>query len=149
LLKRARAGDDFAKLAKEFSEDTASKDNGGEYPPFPRGRMVAEFDAAAFALKPKEVSDIVTTMYGYHIIKSLERLPAQKVELAKVSTEVRDYLKGQALQKLLPDYMAKLKKEASVEILDERLKPSENADSRGSPAAHSPSSSSAPAGKTQ
>jgi peptidyl-prolyl cis-trans isomerase C len=148
LLKRARAGEDFAKLAKEYSDDTASKDSGGEYPPFQRGRMVAEFDAAAFALKPNEISDVVTTMYGYHIIKLLERIPAQKVELAKVSTEVKDYLKGQALQKLLPDYMAKLKKEANVQILDERLKPADSADSGVVPAAHPPATSSA-TNKTQ
>ena len=65
LLKRARAGEDFAKLAKEYSEDPGSKEKGGEYPPFPRGQMVPEFEAAAFSLNTNQVSDVVTTSYGY------------------------------------------------------------------------------------
>jgi peptidyl-prolyl cis-trans isomerase C len=120
ILKRARAGEDFAKLAKEFSEDPGSKEQGGEYT-FPRGKMVPEFEAAAFSLKTNQVSDIVTTQFGYHIIKLSEKLPAKKMELAKVSQDIKDYLKGQAVQKLLPDYMEKAKKEAGVQILDPRL----------------------------
>ena len=84
LLKRARAGEDFAKLAKEYSEDPGSKDKGGEYT-FPRGQMVPEFEAAAFSLNTNQVSDIVTTRFGYHIIKLSEKIPAQKVEFAKVA----------------------------------------------------------------
>ncbi len=121
LLKRARAGEDFAKLAKEFSEDPGSKDKGGEYT-FPRGRMVPEFEAAAFALKPNEVSDIVTTQFGYHIIKLSEHIPAGKVTFDKVAPRITNYLTQQELGKLAPDYMAKARKEAEVEILDERLK---------------------------
>ena len=120
--KRAKDGEDFAKLAKEFSEDPGSKDKGGEYK-FPRGQMVAEFEAAAFSMKTNQISDIVTTQFGYHIIKLSEKIPAQKVELAKVSQDIKDYLKGQAVQKELPKYMEKLKKEADVQILDEKLKP--------------------------
>src|ERR1044071_2339176 len=122
LLKRARDGEDFAKLAKEYSEDTASKDRGGEYT-FPRGQMVQEFESAAFSLKTNQVSDIVTTQFGYHIIKLSEKLPAKKVEMAKVSQDIKDYLKGQAVQKQLPDYIEKAKKDADVQILDEKLKP--------------------------
>jgi len=122
LLKRARDGEDFAKLAKEFSEDSASKDKGGEYT-FPRGQMVAEFEAAAFSLKTNQVSDIITTQFGYHIIKLSEKLPAKKMEMAKVSQDIKDYLKGQAVQKQLPEYMEKAKKDADVQILDEKLKP--------------------------
>jgi len=126
LLKRARDGEDFAKLAKEFSEDNGSKEQGGEYV-FPRGKMVPEFEGAAFSLKTNQVSDIVTTQFGYHIIKLSEKLPAKKMELAKVSQDIKDYLKGQAVQKLLPEYMAKAKKDAGVEILDARLKPEDSA----------------------
>src|SRR6266700_2264169 len=122
ILKRARDGEDFAKLAKEFSEDAASKDKGGEYT-FPRGQMVAEFEAASFSLKTNQVSDIITTQFGYHIIKLSEKLPAKKMEMAKVSQDIKDYLKGQAVQKQLPEYMEKAKKDADVQILDEKLKP--------------------------
>jgi parvulin-like peptidyl-prolyl isomerase len=124
ILKRARAGEDFAKLAKEYSEDPGSKEKGGEYT-FPRGQMVPEFEAAAISLNTNQVSDLVTTSFGYHIIKLSEKIPAKKVELAKVSTEIKDGLTQQAMQKQVPDYIAKLKKEASLEILDEKLKPKE------------------------
>ena len=121
LLKRARAGEDFAKLAKEYSEDPGSKDKGGEYK-FPRGQMVPEFEAAAFSLSTNQVSDIVTTRFGYHIIKLSEKIPAQKVEFDKAAADIKEGLTQQALQKQFPDYIAKLKKEAGVEILDEKLK---------------------------
>lgn len=123
IQKRAKAGEDFAKLAKEFSDDPGSKDKGGEYT-FARGQMVPEFEAAAFALGTNQVSDIVTTQYGYHIIKLYEKFPAKKLELAKVSDDIRQFLKARQVQKLLPPYMAKLRKEAGVAILDDSLKPS-------------------------
>src|SRR5258708_27778380 len=91
ILKRARDGEDFAKLAKDYSEDPGSKDKGGEYT-FPHGQMVAEFDAAAFSLNTNQISDIVTTQFGYHIIKLLEKIPAKKVDLAKVAPEVKESL---------------------------------------------------------
>jgi peptidyl-prolyl cis-trans isomerase C len=121
LLKRARAGEDFAKLAQEFSEDPGSKDKGGEYK-FPRGQMVPEFEAAAFSLQTNQVSDIVTTSFGYHIIKVNEKIPARKEEYATVAANIKDDLARQAMQKELPGYIQKLKKEADVEILDEKLK---------------------------
>jgi peptidyl-prolyl cis-trans isomerase C len=126
ILKRARSGEDFAKLAREFSEDPGSKDNGGELPPFARGQMVPEFEAAAFSLKTNQLSDIVTSQYGYHIIKLSEKMPARKVELAKVADQVKQNLALQAIQKQFPAYYAKIRKGAGVQILDERLKPKEN-----------------------
>jgi len=124
ILKRARDGEDFAKLAKEFSEDPGSKDKGGEYT-FPRGRMVPEFDAAAFSMKTNQISDVVTTAYGYHIIKLSEKIPARKVELAKAADDIKQFLKGQEMQKQMPAFVEKLTKDAAVEILEEKLKPKE------------------------
>lgn len=121
LLKRARGGEDFAKLAKEFSDDPGSKDNGGEYT-FPRGQMVPEFEAAAFSLGTNQISDVIGTQFGYHIIKLSEKIPARKVELDKISEDLKEGLKQQEMQKLLPDYFAKLLKEANLEILDEKIK---------------------------
>jgi parvulin-like peptidyl-prolyl isomerase len=133
LLKRARAGEDFGKLAREFSEDPGSKDKGGEYT-FPRGQMMPEFEAAAFSLNTNQVSDVVTTPYGFHIIKLYEKIPAHKEPYAGLETKtvyakadgakatVKDVLADTAMQKQFPDFMRSLRKEAGVEILDDKLK---------------------------
>lgn len=73
LLSRLRAGGDFNALAKEFSIDASNKDQGGDLGWFGRGMMVKPFEDAAFALKPGELSGIVETQFGYHIIKLEER----------------------------------------------------------------------------
>lgn len=115
LLVRAKAGEDFAKLAKEYSEDLGSKERGGEYI-FPRGRMVPEFETAAWALMPGQVSEVVTTQYGYHIIKLQEKLAPKKIALAEVSARIKDALQAQQIQKQLPDYYKKLKEDAGVQF---------------------------------
>ncbi len=121
LLKRAKAGEDFAALAKKYSDDPGSKENGGEYI-FPRGRMVKEFEAAAFTLQTNQISDIVTTQFGYHIIKLSEKIPAKKLELAKVSPDIKNYLESMEMEKILTDVAGQLKKTANVQILDADLK---------------------------
>ena len=133
LLKRARAGEDFGKLAKEFSEDPGSKETGGEYT-FSRGRMVPEFEAAAFSLNTNQISDIITTAYGYHIIKLYEKLPAKKEPFIGPDTKtvfrkadgqsatIREVVSEQAMQQKIPDYLKKLKADSGVKILDEKLK---------------------------
>ncbi len=69
ILKRAKAGEDFAELAKKYSQDEASAAQGGNLGPFPRGQMDKAFEDAAFSLKPGEISNLVRSVYGYHIIK--------------------------------------------------------------------------------
>lgn len=121
LLKRARAGEDFGKLAKEFSQDPGSKERGGEYV-FPRGQMAVEFETAAFSMSLGQISDVVTTKFGYHIIKVLERNAAGKLEFAKVKDRLRDNLQQEEADKRLPAYLEAVKKEAGVEILDAKYK---------------------------
>ncbi len=73
ILTRVRAGEDFAKLADEFTEDPSGKGKGGDLGWFNRGVMVKPFEDAAFALKPGEVSSVVETVFGFHIVKLNER----------------------------------------------------------------------------
>lgn len=99
LLERARKGDEFAKLAKENSDDSGSKDKGGEYDFFGHGKMVPEFDKAAFALKPGEISELVETQYGFHIIKLEERRSAAEPSAdQKVRQQIIDKLKQDKLE---------------------------------------------------
>lgn len=121
ILLRARNGEDFAKLAREFSEDPATRDRGGEIPPFARGRMVMEFEAVAFSLPPNQISDVITTLFGYHIIKVHERIPSRIVPFDEAAPRIREFLLAQEAQKRLPEYFEKLKAEAGVEILDPKL----------------------------
>ena len=122
LLVQIRGGADFATLAKQYSEDPGSKDNGGELPEFPRGQMVPEFEAAAFALNKDQVSDVVTSTFGFHIIKLIDKTAAKKVEFATVATELKEVLTRQKMSKVTPDYVKKLRAGAKFEILDPALK---------------------------
>jgi peptidyl-prolyl cis-trans isomerase D len=98
VLKRARAGEDFAALAKEFSEDDSNNMNGGSLGEFGRGTMVPEFEQAAFALKAGEISDLVKTAFGYHIIKVEQNQPAATRTLDEVRAEIEDQLRWQKAQ---------------------------------------------------
>jgi parvulin-like peptidyl-prolyl isomerase len=129
ILKRARAGEDFAKLAAQYSEDPGSKDKGGELDPFGQGVMMPEFEAAAFSLTNNQISDVVTTAYGYHIIKLLNKIPAKKLTLSDkapasdltIADKIKDYLTVQKTRKLAPAYLDTLKKAADIKILDADL----------------------------
>jgi len=131
ILERARKGEEFAALAREYSEDPGSKNTGGEYT-FARGQFRnPEFENAAFALKTNEISGVVTTAFGYHIIKLYEKMPAQKLELAKVKDDLKDGLSRREVQeKLLPDYLKSLKKEANLQYLNGAKPPSEVSDEK-------------------
>jgi peptidyl-prolyl cis-trans isomerase D len=98
LLAKAKSGADFAKLATQYSEDEASKVKGGDLDFFPKGQMVPEFDKAAFALKVGEISDLVKSQYGYHIIKVTEKKTAAKKSLDEVRAQIEDQLKWERAQ---------------------------------------------------
>jgi peptidyl-prolyl cis-trans isomerase C len=116
LLKRVKAGEDFAKLAKENSDD-GSKDQGGDLGFFPRKKMVPEFDTVAFSLKPGEVSDVVTTQFGYHIIKLAERKEASVVPLEQVKPQLLQFLGQQKKQERGQAFVEAAKKKSKIEVL--------------------------------
>ncbi|HJZ71351.1 MAG TPA: peptidyl-prolyl cis-trans isomerase [Vicinamibacterales bacterium] len=111
LLKQARAGADFAELAKKNSEDEASAKNGGDLDYFGKGRMVPEFDAAVFAMQPGQISDLVKTQYGYHIIKLIDKKPATTRPLAQVRQQLNDQLAYQRAQAQAADLAQTLEKQ--------------------------------------
>ncbi len=113
LLKQARAGADFAELARKNSEDEASAKNGGDLDYFGRGRMVPEFDQAVFAMQPGQISDLVKTQYGYHIIKLVDKKAATTRSLAEVRQQINDQLAYERAQAQAADLAQSLEKEIS------------------------------------
>jgi peptidyl-prolyl cis-trans isomerase C len=116
ILKRARAGEDFAALAKAHSKD-GSAAQGGDLGFFGKGRMVPEFEQAAFALKPGEISDVVTTQFGYHIIKLTERKPSSTVPLETVNAQVKQFLTEQKKKERVDEFIKSLKDKSRIEVL--------------------------------
>jgi peptidyl-prolyl cis-trans isomerase D len=93
VLARAKAGEDFAALAKKYSEDDANKDKGGDLDYFGRGTMAKEFEDAAFALAPGQISDLVKTQFGYHIIKVTDKKAASTRTLDQVRPMIAEQIK--------------------------------------------------------
>jgi peptidyl-prolyl cis-trans isomerase D len=114
LLKQARAGANFADLAKKYSEDPGSASKGGEYDGVVRGQMVPEFEKAAFALKPGEISEPVKTQYGYHIIQLISheepRLKPFEEVKAQLATEFQKQKASELMQQTADKTQAALAK---------------------------------------
>lgn len=111
---KLKAGGDFAALAKENS-DCPSKDRGGDLGFFSKGQMVPEFEAAAFALKPGELSGIVETKFGYHLIKGAEHQQAGVTPLADVKERLKSFLENNKKREFLQKKLDELKKGAKIE----------------------------------
>ena len=111
LLKQAKAGADFAELAKKNSEDESTAPNGGDLDFFGRGKMVPEFDQVAFALKPGEISDLVKTQFGYHIIKLVDKKEGTTRALADVRQQLTDQIAFERAQAQASDLAQSLQKQ--------------------------------------
>jgi len=116
VLKQAKSGADFAKLAQEHSQD-GSAAQGGDLNYFPRGQMVPEFDKVAFELKPGQISGVVQTQFGYHIIKVTDRKPARTVPYEEASAQIKQFLTEQKKQQHADTFIAGLKKKSKIEVL--------------------------------
>ena len=116
IQKRIKDGEDFAKIAKESSEGPTSS-KGGDLGSFSKGRMVPPFEKAAFALKVGEISDIVETKFGYHIIKCTDKISATTTPYDKIAERIKELLKNQKIQKQMISLIADLRKNANIEIL--------------------------------
>lgn len=117
LLERARAGEDFAALAREFSDDYATKGAGGDTGLFQRGDMVPAFEDVAFVLKPGEISDPVETVFGVHILKLEEHRESYLVPLDEVREKLRNHMLEEKMEAAVKQEIARLREEGEVQIL--------------------------------
>lgn len=118
-LGRLKKGEDFAKLAKELSEDTGSGQNGGDLGFFPHDAVVKPFADAAFGLKKGELSDVVQTQFGFHIIKVTDTRAAGVAPLTEVKPEIQNFLEEQERDHQEHVYIDGLKKQAKIEMAAE------------------------------
>jgi len=113
VLDKINAGEDFAELAKEYSTD-GSAENGGDLGFFGKGDMVAEFEDAAWALEMDEVSGIVKTEYGYHIIKKTDYQAAEEAKFEDHKDEIEDALFYEQVNSLYPTWLEGLEEEYDI-----------------------------------
>ena len=116
ILDKLKGGADFAQMAKENSEDTGSGANGGDLSWFGHGAMVAPFDSAAFALEPGQMSGLVETQFGYHIIKALEKRTTEGRKMEEVKEGIRSFLSQEKGQKQFRARVDSLKAAAKIQM---------------------------------
>lgn len=116
IKKKIDAAEDFAELAKKFSEDPGSAQKGGDLGPFPRGVMVKEFEDAAFTLNVGQVSGIVKTEYGYHIIRCDEKKVEQKKSFDEVKEYIKEFLFRKDMEEKYKNWIDGMRKKAKITI---------------------------------
>jgi parvulin-like peptidyl-prolyl isomerase len=121
VMERLKAGADFNQIAKDLSDDPRARETGGIMPMLTRKDMAPEIETVAFTIATNKLSDIITSQTGFHIIKVQERLPSRKIPFEEVDAKLMENLSVMEAQKQLPDFLAKLKKELNVEILDPKF----------------------------
>ena len=117
ILGELKKGADFAELAKKYS-DCPSKQQGGDLGYFERGRMDPTFEKAAFGLKKGQMSGVVETPFGYHIIKAVDHAPASTAPFDEAKQNIMQYLTEQKKQQSLTAYFDSLRSASNVQILD-------------------------------
>lgn len=122
ILSRIKSGEDFSKLAMERSKDGKTREMGGDLGWFERGRAIKPFEEAAFSLKEGEVSDVVKTLYGYHIIKLENRKIDPPIELEKVRPEITKEIKTKKKREFIEKKLEGLRASTPIEILSDKYK---------------------------
>lgn len=117
ILERARSGEDFAALADEFSDDYATRNNGGDTGLFQRGEMAPSFEEVAFALKPGEISDPVETSFGVHILRLEEHREARLLPLDEIGEQLRIHVLDERMEAAVEQEIERLRSEGEVEVL--------------------------------
>lgn len=125
-LKEAKAGADFAELAKKYSEGPTAK-RGGDLGKFSRGRMVPPFEEAAFKAKVGEIIGPVETQFGFHVIKVFEKTEERQRTYDEVKDSILTSLKARAKSRATREVLTALKKDAKIEVLE----PGVTLDARG------------------
>lgn len=123
LAKAKVPNADFSALAKQYSEDTGSAVNGGDLGFFSKEQMVKPFSDAAFSLKPDDISDLVKSEFGYHIIKVTDRKRAGVTPFDEVKNEIKKYLEDEQKVKVLQDFINGQKNLTKVVYVDENYNP--------------------------
>ena len=113
IHQKLKDGQDFAALAKQYSQDSSSE-NGGDLGYFGRGQMVKPFEEAAFALEPGQVSEIVETRFGYHLIKVVDKRPEGIMAYTEVKDRLNQHIKSQRIDQEARNYIDNLKKDAQI-----------------------------------
>lgn len=122
LKKELEGGADFAELAQKHSQDPGSAPNGGDLGFFGRGQMVKEFEEAAFALEPGQISEPVRTQFGFHLIKVEEKKPAEHPGLSQIRDQVlKDFVTAER-EKRFNAWYKELKQKAKITITDPLLR---------------------------
>lgn len=116
VLKQLRAGANFTELAKQYSDDTSSSTHGGDLGWFRRGDMLVSFEKAAFALSPGQISDVVRTRFGFHIIQIIERGSEGPRPLDDVRDEIRSRLYREKSTRVMRDWLDDLRRKSHIDI---------------------------------
>lgn len=129
IVRKINKGKNFSELAEKFSTDTGSAPAGGDLGYFGKGQMVPEFEEAAFALDIGEVSDIVESQFGYHIIKVTDKAEESQAGFDEVKDSIKNQLLTEKRQKEEEKMISRLRTKADIEILlDQESEPSSASD---------------------
>lgn len=118
VLLELQAGADFTKAAEKYSEDPGTKDKGGDLGYFTKGQMVPAFEKAVFALKKGEISGMITTEYGYHIIKLEDHKKAQTFSYRELREEVKTQVREEKKKQLWQQFLKTLHEKAEITIYE-------------------------------